>query len=79
MQANSPFGRVWNQTPRGVSRPKRRPRLTPQELSTPTDVLIFKGRSMNISSPANDELSQAAALLRRTVIREGKPLIQISS
>jgi isoamylase len=34
---------------------------------------FFKGRSMNISSPANDELSQAAALLRRTVIREGKP------
>lgn len=34
---------------------------------------MFKGRSMNISSPANDDLSQAAALLRRTVIREGKP------
>lgn len=33
---------------------------------------FFLGRSMN-SSPANDSLSQAAVLLRRTSIREGKP------
>jgi isoamylase len=37
----------------------------------PPDVLVFWGRLMNIS--ADDGLSQAAALLRRTPIREGKP------